>query len=325
MTRIPKMLGLPEGLVGILMTLLGALLGATLVRGILLWRRPGPETRRGWRSLAPWWVLLLLLVGILAAGPHVAVLVLAILSFLLLKESLSVLSNSSLLLPMTPLTGGLFLWAWLDWPSLLLLFLPIALPAATILLMGLARGLGEVWRDGPWILLAFAMSVVGPLYVVGIIRFPFPGEEIGGWAGPLLGLLVLTELNDMAQAWWGRALGERALAPEVSPGKTWEGSGGGVGTTVLVGGFLLPVVSPYGQVAPPGVANGIPPVVWPVVAAAVIALVGVAGDLSASSLKRRGGVKDSGQLLPAHGGVLDRFDSLAVTAPAVYVLSSSLW
>jgi phosphatidate cytidylyltransferase len=99
----------------------------------------------------------------------------------------------------------------------------------------------------------------------------------------------------------GRALGRVKLAPQVSPGKTWEGVGGGLvlALAVAFGGALWIGVAP-----------------WPIMAVACCtALISVVGDLTVSMLKRNVGLKDSGSLLPGHGGVMDRIDGLVAAVP----------
>jgi phosphatidate cytidylyltransferase len=129
--------------------------------------------------------------------------------------------------------------------------------------------------------------------------------------GLVLYLVLLTQLNDVAQYLWGRSLGGPPVAPKVSPNKTWAGFLGGVGTTTLLGTVLGPLLTPMA---------------WPasLVAGLIIGLGGFVGDLNISALKRDLGIKDSGSLLPGHGGILDRVDSLTYTAPLffhfVYVL-----
>ncbi|MFW6089339.1 MAG: phosphatidate cytidylyltransferase, partial [Gemmatimonadota bacterium] len=130
-------------------------------------------------------------------------------------------------------------------------------------------------------------------------------ESRFGW---LVLLFLLTGMNDSAQAWWGRRLGSRPLAPRLSPAKTWEGLWGGLVTTVLVSTLASPALTSVGRGE--AAAFGL-----------VVALAGTAGDLAASALKRRAGVKDSGAVVPGHGGVLDRFDSLAATAPVTFVVA----
>lgn len=121
------------------------------------------------------------------------------------------------------------------------------------------------------------------------------------WALYLLGL---TALNDVAQFISGSLWGRHRLAPRVSPHKTWQGLAGGVAVSM---GLSVAV----------GASLGLAPV--PVLCAlgAWLALAGVGGDLYYSAIKRRLGIKDFSRLIPGHGGLLDRVDSLAGTAPTL--------
>jgi phosphatidate cytidylyltransferase len=125
--------------------------------------------------------------------------------------------------------------------------------------------------------------------------------------GPALGFasLLLVWAADIGAFFWGRRIGRVKLAPFVSPGKTWEGVAGGAATAVLAGA-VVSVWLPVGLLAHAGIAF-------------VAALVSVIGDLTVSLCKRNVGLKDSGALLPGHGGVLDRIDSMTSALPA-YVL-----
>lgn len=130
----------------------------------------------------------------------------------------------------------------------------------------------------------------------------------------LLSLLALVWIADTAAYFVGRRFGSRKLAPAISPGKTWEGVAGGV---VASCGYaiILANAAPRGLPATEGVA-------WAAYAliAAVLCGLGVVGDLFESAVKRRAGVKDSGTLLPGHGGVLDRIDSATSTLPAAALI-----
>ena len=175
-------------------------------------------------------------------------------------------------------------------------------------------------------LLAAAVALVGPAFVAAVAWLPAPFAHPGTRLGWLVLLLVLTELNDVAQAFWGRTLGRFRMAPQLSPKKTWEGFWGGIVTTTAVAAFIAPYLTDYGQTAPPAAAGlAAPAWLWPALVGLVVAVAGVAGDLLASRLKRQAGVKDSGRLLPGQGGVLDRLDSLTVAAPAFWALTWLLW
>lgn len=113
---------------------------------------------------------------------------------------------------------------------------------------------------------------------------------------------------DIGAYFAGRTFGRHRLAPRISPGKTWEGLIGGVILTLLVGGLLFPSV-PF----------SISLESWLFISV-LTALAGVLGDLLESLMKRIAGVKDSGTLLPGHGGILDRIDSLTAAVPVFTVL-----
>jgi phosphatidate cytidylyltransferase len=119
-------------------------------------------------------------------------------------------------------------------------------------------------------------------------------------------LLATTIVSDTAQYYGGRLLGRRPLAPRVSPKKTIEGAVSGI----VVGGLVLPVAGAYVLPAEPAW------LLW-IVGLALVGL-GILGDLFESLIKRSAGVKDSSGLIPGHGGVLDRIDSLLFAAPFYY-------
>jgi len=124
----------------------------------------------------------------------------------------------------------------------------------------------------------------------------------------VLAVLVLVWIADTAAYFVGRAIGRRKLAPSISPGKTWEGAAGGIG-----GALVYAIVL--------GILGGRP--WWAYLGiAAVLAVLSIVGDLFESAAKRQAGVKDSGTLLPGHGGVLDRIDSATATLPVAALLLS---
>ena len=178
-----------------------------------------------------------------------------------------------------------------------------------MLLWGLAaRGPGERPLE------AVAVTVLAVAYTAGLPAFLLAirhsGFERRSWAGAWLVFfpLVVTWVVDTAAMFGGRAIGGPKLAPTASPGKTRSGSIAGV-----LGGL---VVAPlFGWLVFPRVGLGIP--LWQLVAiAAVLGVIGQAGDLAESLFKREAGVKDSSHLIPGHGGVLDRLDSLYFVVPA---------
>lgn len=131
----------------------------------------------------------------------------------------------------------------------------------------------------------------------------------------LLAAIAAVSVADISAYFTGRAFGRRKLAPEISPGKTWEGAGGAVAGVVIFGVLLaLGSSSEFGRT---------PLVVALLPLLAGFTAVSIEGDLFESLLKRQAGLKDSGTLLPGHGGILDRIDSLTSTLPLVGL--AALW
>jgi phosphatidate cytidylyltransferase len=130
------------------------------------------------------------------------------------------------------------------------------------------------------------------------------GEAAAG-PGLVLFVVMLTQLNDVMQYIWGKTLGKHKITPTVSPKKTAEGLAGGVLTTTVLAVSLAPVLTPLD--------------LWQSIAVGlIIGMGGFLGDVTISALKRDLGVKDSGSLIPGHGGILDRVDSLTFTAPLFF-------
>jgi phosphatidate cytidylyltransferase len=120
-------------------------------------------------------------------------------------------------------------------------------------------------------------------------------------------LFLIGWATDTFAYYVGRSIGKRPLAPAVSPKKTWEGAIGGTLGALLAGVLLKLSILPF--------------INWVhvLVLTLIVAVVGQLGDLAESRMKRAAGVKDSGRLLPGHGGMLDRFDALILAAPAAYL------
>ncbi|MBU6120309.1 phosphatidate cytidylyltransferase [Hymenobacter siberiensis] len=123
----------------------------------------------------------------------------------------------------------------------------------------------------------------------------------------IFALLFLIWASDIGAYAAGKTFGKHKMAPQISPGKTWEGWAGGFVLTLVVGwalGFMLPDM----------------PLTHRLVAAGVVAVFAPLGDLAESMLKRSVGVKDSGSILPGHGGLLDRFDAFLLVLPVLALL-----
>lgn len=200
---------------------------------------------------------------------------------------------------------------------LLLVLHLLPMMAPWVLLLGVAWWLVAVWLvmnypdssrywDGPPGRLAIGLLILLPAWqgLVLIKQWPLAN-------GLILAVMVLIWGADIGAYFSGKTFGKRKLAPRVSPGKSWEG---------LIGGLLASLAITLGV----GLYRG-----WSAVellsalgGAALVVLISVVGDLTESMFKRQSGMKDSSNLLPGHGGVLDRIDSLTAAIPLFAVL---LW
>jgi phosphatidate cytidylyltransferase len=173
-------------------------------------------------------------------------------------------------------------------------------------------------------LAAVAVTVFGAMYggwllcFALLLRHPAPGPLADGRVGTALLLfpLVLTWAGDTAAYAGGTAIGGAKLAPVISPAKTWSGAAAGLFATVAVGLLYAAVV--FARV---GVSVGLGEAL---VLGLAIGLVGQFGDLAESLLKREAGLKDSSSLIPGHGGVLDRLDSLYFVLPVTALLLGAM-
>ena len=167
--------------------------------------------------------------------------------------------------------------------------------------------------------LADATSSVFALFYLGLTLIPLPMLREATNGPSLLVFLFLTVwAGDTAAMYTGRAFGKRKLAPKLSPNKTWEGSIGSVLGSVAVAGILLALSSWLASFNSVKLNYSDEAWWYWLTLAAVVNVAAQVGDLAESALKRSAGVKDSGTLLPGHGGILDRIDALLLAAPVLW-------
>lgn len=256
-----------------------------------------------------WWVLVFVFAVAIAFRRGVAIAFFAILSFLALKEYLSLVPTRRTdrrvlfwVYLCVPIQYG---WIWQQWYHMFLIFIPVwafLLIAARMVLRGDTRDFLRAAGTLQWGLMTM---VFGLSHLAYLLVLPDGQATPAHGAALLLFLVLLTQLNDVAQYVWGRTLGRRKAIETVSPKKTVEGLLGGVLTTTLLSFLLAPVLTPLTPTD--SVAAGL-----------MIGIGGFLGDITISAVKRDIGVKDSGSLIPGHGGVLDRIDSLLFTAPLFF-------
>jgi len=201
---------------------------------------------------------------------------------------------------------GFFLWAEMAPGN-------SVVPGALMALTVMASLSWLIFQYAKHTILDALVTIAGVAYVGWSLSHLILIRGFGAGTGFDLGLkwimfaFFCTWAADSFAYWVGMAMGRHKLAPKISPGKSVEGALGGSIGAIVVGWFMGPVVA----IAP-----------WQgALIAAVLSVVSVAGDLAESALKRFAGVKDSGTLLPGHGGILDRFDSSLFVLPYVYYVA----
>jgi len=173
----------------------------------------------------------------------------------------------------------------------------------------------------PWLALrwkpasSLSMAVAGWIVLIGAWVAVVELQAHSPWL--VLAAMALVWIADTAAYFSGRAFGKRRLAPEVSPGKTWEGVYGALVAVAVYALLLVPLAAAAGY---SGAVSTVSIAIWVALALGLAAL-SVVGDLYESLLKRQAGVKDSGRVLPGHGGVLDRIDALLAAMPVAALLA----
>lgn len=298
--------------------LLGGLLGLLLVAsaiGAILARTTRDEKARAVVAnlnarVRAWWVMAFVFCGAVLAGLGGAVLLFGLMSFLALREFITLTPTHRadhralfwVFFAITPLHYWLI---WTGWYGLFSIFIPVYaclwLPIRNTL-AGETRDYLARTAKAQW---AMMVCVYFLGHAPALLTLPLPGGEREA-AKLLFFLVVVVQMSDVLQYCWGKTLGRRPVAPKLSPSKTWEGLFGGVASASALGAGLwwLTPFTPAGAAA----------------MAFAICVMGFFGGLVMSAIKRDRGVKDFGALIDGHGGMLDRIDSLCFAAPLFFHL-----
>lgn len=294
---------------------LAALVVATVTGRILLARAGTESSRATLRNVdarvKSWWVMSAVFLAAILAGRLGAVVLFAALSFLALREFIT-------LTPTSPgdhrtLFYGFFVAIPLqyyllaiDWYGLFSILIPVYgflfIPTRSVLSGDTERFLTRI-AEIQWGLMVCVYCVS---HAPALLTLDIPGYE-GQNAKLLLYLILVVQMSDVLQYVWGKLAGRRPVAPTVSPNKTLEGLAGGILCATALGTALWPM-TPF----TPWQAAGM---------SLVITLMGFAGGLTMSAIKRDRGVKDFGTVIAGHGGILDRIDSLCFAAPIFFHLT----
>lgn len=258
-----------------------------------------------------WWVMAALFVVSLSTGTAGSSVLFSLISFFALREFVTLAptrpgDHRALFWSFFIVTPIQYYLVWTGWYGLFSILIPvyvsIFLPIRTVL-EGDAERFLERTAINQWGLMICVYFVS---HVPAVLALRIPGYE-GQTAKLMFYLVLVVELSDVLQYVWGKSLGRHPVAPSISPNKTWEGLAGGLACATALGTAIW-WATPF----------------RPLEAAAmslVVTLMGFAGGLIMSAIKRDRGVKDYGALIGGHGGMLDRIDSLCFSAPIFFHLT----
>ena len=258
-----------------------------------------------------WWVMSAVFGGALLTGAKGSLLLFLLISLLALREFITLTptlraDHGTLFWSFFVITPIQYLLIYIGWYGLFTIFIPVYaflfVPIRSALMGETERFLERIAKIQWGLMVAvYCVSYAPALLVIELKNYR--GEN----AKLLLFLIVVVQLSDVFQYLWGKSLGKHKISPDVSPNKTWEGFLGGVATATLLGTGLY-WLTPF---EPRQAA----------VMAFVCCLLGFAGGLTMSAIKRDRWVKDFGNLIEGHGGILDRIDSLCFSAPVLFHLT----
>ena len=280
----------------------------TVIYGLVKYK-PTAELKEIWLRIRTWWMMIIIFMIAILLGPVISLVFFALLSFLALREFLSLIPTRSvdrptllcvyLTIPMQYLliANGNYEIFVIFVPLIVFLFL-----ASSMVLAGETPGFISAISTLNW-------GLMLTVYLLGYVGFVLVITSDGGLitsnAVLVLFLVFLTELNDVAQYTFGKLFGTTTAIIKVSPNKTAEGFAGGLSITILSAVLIGPWLTSF--------------TTWEsLIAGILIGVAGFLGDITISAVKRDLGIKDTGRLLPGHGGVLDRVDSLLFTAPVFF-------
>jgi phosphatidate cytidylyltransferase len=276
---------------------------------ILKLRFPQKDFNELSQRIKSWWILAVIFIFALLSTKKVSIIFFAFISYMALKEFYSIIETrradrkvlfwAYLAIPIQ------YYWIWIEWYGMFIIFIPVYMFLFLPLPMVIIGQTEGFLKSAGMIQWGLMKTVFCLGHFAFLLVLPAEINPNGGGPALVLFLVLMTQLNDVSQYIWGKSLGTWKVIPRISPGKTWQGLIGGVLTTVLLSYFVGPFLTP--MTAKVSLYCGL-----------LISLSGFVGDVVMSAVKRDLGLKDSGNIIPGHGGVLDRVDSLMYTAPLFF-------
>jgi phosphatidate cytidylyltransferase len=303
----------------LLLGIVGILMLASAVGFVLKLRagraEPNPVIDNLNARIKAWWVMAATIGLALLAGKEGGIILFAFASLVALREYATITptrrgDHLALLFGFFFVLPFQYFLIWIEWYGLYSIFIPVYAFLTLPILAALSGDIRDYLQRAATIQWGLMISVFCISHIPALLTLDIPGYE-GRNAFLLVFLILVVQSSDVLQYVWGKLLGKRKIAPDLSPSKTLEGFVGGVASATALGTGLW-WITPFG----------------PAQAALIslaITLMGFLGGLVMSAIKRDRGVKDWGAMIEGHGGMLDRLDSLCFSAPVFFHMTRYWW
>ena len=302
-------------LIQLLGGIVGLLVVASMVGGLMRWRiRSGPNREMVDNinaRIRAWWIMALVFATSVAIGAVGSIVLFTIISFLALREFVTIAptrpaDHRALFWCFFIVTPLEYLLIWFGWYGLFAILIPVYVSMLVAIRIAVAGDTEQFLQRTATTQWGLLICVYFVSYAPALLMLRIPGYEQQN-AKLMVFLVVVVQLSDVLQYIWGKSVGKRRIAPSLSPNKTWAGCIGGTLSATAIGAAIW-WATPFGPVAAGLMAF-------------VVTVMGFAGGLIMSAIKRDRGLKDYGSLIEGHGGILDRIDSLCFAAPVFFHLT----
>jgi phosphatidate cytidylyltransferase len=289
---------------------LGVLVVASIAVAALRRARPEKDFSELSARVRAWWIMAAVFFAAIVVSNRISLIFFGLLSFWAMKEYVTLLrtrpaDHHALVFTFLAIPIQYF-WIALNppWYGMFIIFIPVYMMLALPVRMVLSKetkGFVESASQIQWGMMIF---VFGLSHMAYLLTFPTIGSTAANGRTLVLFLVFVVEMSDVLQFIWGKTLGRHKIIPTVSPNKTWEGFIGGIASAMLLS-LAIRFLTPFSM--------------WETLMVSFfITVAGFCGGAVMSAVKRDFGVKDFGSVIPGHGGMLDRVDSLCYAAPLFF-------
>jgi len=288
--------------------ILGVLVVASVAVTALKRAKPQKDFTELAARVHAWWLMAVVFFAAILVSNRISLIFFAFLSFWAMKEYVTLLKtrpadHRALVLTFLAIPIQYF-WIAIGWYGMFIIFVPVYMYLALPVRMVLSKETAGFVASASQIQWGMMGFVFGLSHLGYLLTVPEIENSAVNGRTLVLFLVFVVEMSDVLQYIWGKTLGRHKIIPTVSPNKTWEGFIGGIASTMLLS-LAIRFLTPFS-------------VIETLLVSLLITVAGFCGGAVMSAVKRDFGVKDFGSVIPGHGGMLDRVDSLCYAAPIFF-------